>query len=155
MPRHLPILSVLLCSLLAVACGGSPDATQTDPSPATTEDDLTKALSHELVCAAVAAADNSNQGSDLVEIAQSKLKGDALHDFKSWQKGMVADYPSAAYELPVKLHGKTYTFWMVVEMNDGGGSQGVYRLNGATVSIMSGGESADLSWTAPADKCPQ
>ncbi len=150
--KLLPLASLLLVSSFAVACGGAPD-----PAPAesaTAEEDLTKALSHALVCAAVAAADDSNQGSNLVTIAQSKLKGDALHDFKSWQKGMVADYPSAAYELPVKLNGHTYTFWLVVEMNDGGGSQGVYRTtNGATVSIESGGESADLSWTAPADKC--
>jgi len=154
MKKTLPVLAVLACSVLAVACGGSPESTQTDTT-SNAEDDLTKALSHDMVCAAVAAADDSNEGQDLKSISESKLKGDALKDYKAWQKGMVSDYPSQAFELPVKLKGKTYTFWMVVEMNDGGGSIGVYRTSGATVSTMSGGESDSPTWDAPADKCPQ
>lgn len=155
MPK-LALAAVLVFSAMSVACGGSPAS---DPAPATpdgteNEDDLTKQLSTDLICAAVAAADESNQGSDLRGVPESKLKGDALKDFKAWQKGMVSDYPSSAYELPVKFKGKTYTFWLVVEMNDGGGSQGIYRTtNGMTVVTESGGESDSVEWSAPANKC--
>jgi hypothetical protein len=151
--RSISLAAALVLAPFAVACGGAQDASSDTSNNATAEDDLTKALSHDLICAAVAAADNSNNGDGLTEIAKSKLKGDALKDYNAWQKGMVSDYPSAAYELPVTLKGKTYTFWMVVEMNDGGGSIGVYRTNGSTVSTESGGESDTLSWDAPADKC--
>jgi len=154
--RLVPVAALLL-SCLAFACGGSPDAS---PSPAPTEndgaaeEDLTKALSKSLVCAAAAAADDTNQGSGLTAVAESKLKGDALRDFKSWQKGMVSDYPSQAFELPVKLKGHTYNFWLVVEMNDGGGSQGIYKTtDGSVVTSESGGESDSVEWSAPADKC--
>jgi hypothetical protein len=150
--RSLPLLAVLALAPLAVACGGAPESTSSNDE-ATAEDDLTKALSQDMICAAVNAADNSNEGDGLTSVPKSKLKGDALHDFNAWQKGMVSDYPSQAYELPVKVKGKTYTFWMVVEMNDGGGSVGVYRTSGATVATQSGGESDSPEWSSPADKC--
>ncbi|MDB4933680.1 MAG: hypothetical protein JWP87_652 [Labilithrix sp.] len=147
--------AALLLSSLAFACGGSTDASTSPPADdGAAEEDLTKTLSKPLVCAAAAAADESNLGSDLTSIPQSKLKGDALRDFKAWQKGMVDDYPSQAFELPVKFKGRTYTFWLVVEMNDGGGSQGIYKTtDGSTVTSESGGESASVEWSAPANNC--
>jgi len=154
---HLAPVAALLFSCLAFACGGSPDDTSgaQPENDGATEEDLTKALSKSLVCAAAAAADDSNLGSDLTAVPQSKLKGNALRDFKLWQKGMVDDYPSQAFVLPVKLKGKTYDFWLVVETNDGGGSQGVYKTtDGSEVTSMSGGESDSPSWSAPADSCP-
>jgi hypothetical protein len=151
--RSLSVAAALVLAPLAVACGGAPEPTSSNDE-ATAEDDLTKALSQDMICAAVAAADDSNNGDGLKSVPKSKLKGNALHDFNAWQKGFSGDYPSEAYELPVKLKGKTYTFWLVVEMNDGGGSIGVYRTgNGATVSTESGGESDSPVWDAPADKC--
>ena len=154
--RLAPVAALLL-SCLAFACGGSPDqASAAQPADdGAAEEDLTKALSKSLVCAAAAAADDSNMGSDLTAVPESKLKGNALRDFKLWQKGMVSDYPSQAFVLPVKLKGKTYNFWLVVEMNDGGGSQGVYKMtDGSEVTSMSGGESDSPPWSAPADNCP-
>jgi hypothetical protein len=157
MNRRLVPIAALVGSCLAFACGGSPDDAVT-PAPAAdgaAEEDLTKTLSKALVCAAAAAADESNQGSGLAGVAQSKLKGEALADFKAWQKGMVSDYPSQAFELPVKFKGRTYTFWLVVEMNDGGGSQGIYKTtDGSVVTSESGSESASIEWSAPANSCP-
>jgi hypothetical protein len=152
--RLVPVAALLL-SCLAFACGGSPDATPSEPaSEGAAEEDLTKTLSKPLVCAAAAAADDTNQGDGLAGVAESKLKGDALKDFKSWQKGMVSDYPSQAFVLPVTFKGKTYKFWLVVEMNDGGGSQGIYKTtDGSVVTSESGGESDSAEWSAPADSC--
>jgi hypothetical protein len=146
------MLAVLLFSMAGCG-GGSSDSSSPDQNPPAAEDDLTKALSQDMVCAATAAADDSNNGQGLVAVPESKLKGDALKDYKAWQKGMSSDYPSSAYELPVKQGGKTYTFWLVVEMNDGGGSMGVYRTSGAVVATESGSESGPAEWTAPANKC--
>lgn len=142
-------------SLLVVGCA----ADTSSGAPTTSvpeEEDLTKAgpLSQPLVCAAVKAATDHQDGSGLKSVAQSALKGDALKDFKAWQKGMVSDYPSSAYELPVPLGKKTYTFWLVLESNDGGGAIGVYRTDGRAVATDLYSESEDNGWSAPADKCP-
>jgi hypothetical protein len=153
--RLVPVAALLL-SCLAFACGGSPDEGAPPPAAGegSAEEDLTKTLSKPLVCAAAAAADDSNEGSGLSGVAESKLKGDALRDFKSWQKGMVSDYPSQAFVLPVTFKGKTYKFWLVIEMNDGGGSQGIYKTtDGSVVTSESGGESDSVEWSAPADNC--
>jgi hypothetical protein len=118
--------------------------------------DLTAAhqdISKDLLCAAVAAADETNGGDGLVGIDERDLKGDAKADFKEFQKGMADDYPSSAYKLPVKLGSKTYDFILVVETNDGGGSMGIYRTDGSTVATESSGESDPFNWSSPADKC--
>lgn len=100
-------------------------------------------------------ANDHNAGDGLDAVDRKDLKGDALSDFKAWQRGMVSDYPSEAFAMPVKLGNKTYTFILVVENNDGGGSMGIYRTtNGSTVATISGSESGDWTWSAPADKCP-
>jgi hypothetical protein len=108
-------------------------------------------LSKDLLCAAVAAADEQN--GDLVGIDESDLKGDARRDFKEFQKGMANDFPSAAYKMPVKLGSKTFDFILVVETNDGGGQMGIYRTDGSTVATESSGESDPFTWSSPADKC--
>ncbi|MFO0671204.1 MAG: hypothetical protein U0235_16515 [Polyangiaceae bacterium] len=149
------IAAFAFLSVSAIACGGAGDR-QVEP-PSADEEALktSKALSQDLVCAAIKAAEDNPNQEGLVRIKQSALKGDALKDFKDWQKNMLPDYPSSAYELPVELKGKTYKFVLVSEMNDGGGSIGIYRESGETVTYESGGESATLTWSAPGDKCSQ
>lgn len=148
-------IAFVVLSTSAIACGGT-SAADVDPPSADEEALVTnKPLSQDLVCAAIKAAEDNPNYEGLVAMKQSALKGDALKDFKSWQKNMLPDYPSAAYELPVELKGKTYKFVLVSEMNDGGGSIGIYRQSGETVTYESGGESATLSWSAPGDKCSQ
>jgi hypothetical protein len=115
-------------------------------------------ISQDLLCAAVHAAEdynNTSPGPHLVAIPQSKLKGAALHDFKEWQRNMLPDYPSEAFELPVELNGRTYTFTLVVENNDGGGAVGVYRTDGSFVASDTYSESEVNPWSSPADKCPE
>jgi hypothetical protein len=112
-------------------------------------------LSQELLCAAVKAADDSNDGQSLKSLPQASLKGDAARDFKSFQKGMVSDFPSQAFELPVKLGSKTFTFVMVQENNDGGQEIGIYREDGSTVATVANSESEQGTWSKPADKCPE
>jgi hypothetical protein len=106
-----------------------------------------------MVCAAVNAADDEDLGTLGAALDEKDLRGQALADFKSWQKGMAAEFPSEAYELPVTLKGKTYTFWYVKEENDGGECAGVYRTDGRVVSFFCAGESGNIVWSAPADKC--
>ncbi len=151
-------LMIVALGVVAVACGGS----AADPVPSPTdgdvqqgdEQDLTKTLSQGLLCAAVTEATANNNSPSLPSLAKADLKGDALADFKAWQKGMVSDYPSEAFTMPVKFGKKTYSFILVIENNDGGGSMGIYRTNGSTVATISGSESGDWTWSAPADKCP-
>jgi hypothetical protein len=131
-------------------------------APVTAEDssggDLSSAssshLSQDLVCAAVSVANDHFDGQGLDAFPESKLKGDALHDFKSWQKNMLPDYPSAAFYMPVKLGTKTYTFLMVTENNDGGGAVGVYRTDGSVVTTDEYSESEGNPWSSPGDQCP-
>jgi hypothetical protein len=148
-------VSFLCLSLFLAACGGSSDASIAPADEPAAEEDLTKAgpLSQGLVCAALSAVNDLGNPSGLKSVPQKSLKGDALGDFKSWQKGFTPDYPSAAYELPVKFGKKTYTFWYVEEENDGGGCSGIYRTDGRVVTNECAGESGTIEWSAPADKC--
>jgi hypothetical protein len=153
--RSLLTLVALSLSSLAFACSGASGA---DSSPTEGDDQAVTSsatLSQDLVCAVVKAADDHSDGNGLKGVNESALKGDALSDFKAWQKGMASDYPSHAFELPVPFKGKTYTFLLVSEQNDGGGSVGVYKENGQRVAAMSAGESESTSWSKPADKCPE
>ena len=102
-----------------------------------------------------AADDNSTDPQGMTEVKEADLKGDALKDFKSFQKNMLPDYPSQAFHLPVKLAGKTYTFLMVVENNDGGQYLGIYRTDGSSVATVANSESEQGTWSKPADKCPE
>jgi hypothetical protein len=153
--RTLGLLSAMAFTSVLTGCGGSSDTSVAPAAPGDEpqEEDLTKAgpLSQGLVCAALSAVSNGADG--LKGVAQKDLKGDALSDFKSWQKGMVSDYPSAAYELPVKYGTKTYTFWYVEETNDGGGCSGIYRTDGRVVTNECAGESGTIEWSAPGNKC--
>jgi hypothetical protein len=158
--KNLPTLLLLSCSALftVVGCGSSDGSASPADEPASTpgtdDSELKKdQLSQDLICAAVSAANDMGDPSGLKSVPQSKLKGDALKDFRSWQRGFAGDYPSQAFELPVTLKGKTYTFILVTEMNDGGGSTGIYREDGRTVTWYSAGESGDINWSAPGDKC--
>ena len=155
--RALYLLGVLAFTSILAGCAADASPAPAPGDDGAQEEDLTKAgpLSQGLVCAALAAASDQGSPTDLKSVPQSSLKGDALSDFKSWQKGMVSDYPSAAYELPVKFGKKTYTFWYVEEMNDGGGCSGIYRTDGRVVTNECAGESGDIRWSAPADKCDQ
>lgn len=156
------VLSVLFVSALAVSsfglagCSGA-DSSSPDPNAPTDptgEDDLTKALSQDMVCATGKAMNDLNgDPTGLKSVAKTALKGDALKDFKEFQKGMAGDYPSEAYELPVPFKGKKYTFWLVWESNDGGMYAGVYRTDGRTVFTFSQSESGEPNYSAPADKC--
>jgi hypothetical protein len=144
------VASCSVCSVLGVACA-APDVPEQS-----TEADVSSGshLSQDLVCAAVAAAEANSEGEGLTSIPQSKLRGDALHDFKAFQRNTLPDYPSVAYELPVKLGTKTYTFIMVSENNDGGGAVGLYRTDGSVVATDEYSESESNPWSSPADKCP-
>jgi hypothetical protein len=159
-------LMALLASLPlvagAVGCAVEGAETPSNGSDQATAEALATAsaghLSQDLLCAAVHAAEDYNGSSmspKLVGIPQSKLKGDALHDFKAWQKNMLPDYPSEAFELPVELNGRKYTFVLVVENNDGGGAVGVYRTDGSFVASDLYSESEGNPWSSPADKCPE
>ncbi|HEY8077126.1 MAG TPA: hypothetical protein VIF62_23530 [Labilithrix sp.] len=152
--RSFAILSMLGVSSLLGGCGGS-DASVPAPTDDPAEEDLTKAgpLSQGMVCAALSAVNDLGNPNGLKDVAEKSLKGEALSDFKSWQKGFLPDYPSAAYELPVKYGKKTYTFWYLEEENDGGGCTGIYRTDGRLVTNECAGESGDINWSAPADKC--
>jgi hypothetical protein len=156
------VLSVAFASALAVSsfglagCSGSDSSAPTDSTAndPTGEDDLTKALSPDMICATSKAFDDlQGDPTSLKSVAQKSLKGDALKDFKEFQKGMAGDYPSEAYELPVPFKGKKYTFLLVWESNDGGMYAGVYRTDGRTVFSFSQSESGEPSYSAPADKC--
>jgi hypothetical protein len=143
--------TVLALSMLACAADSSNDSSSTSGAG----EDLSKSgqLSQDLVCAAVGAV--SDAPDHLKSVDEKALVGQALSDFKLWQKGMVSEFPSAAYELPVVFKGKTYTFWEVTEISDGGGCTGIYRTDGRVVSSYCAGESGDIRWSAPADKCSQ
>jgi hypothetical protein len=153
------VLSAL--ASLATGCGSKDDSS--DGAPADQGADLSAAsgnqpLSQDLLCAAVKAADDDGsdpQGNKLKPVAQSALKGDAAKDFKSFQKNMLPDFPSQAFELPVPLNGKTFTFLMVVDNNDGGQSLGIYRTDGSNVATVFNSESEQGTWSKPADKCPE
>jgi hypothetical protein len=152
------ILTVLTSLVAGCAHGGGDDASAPadqggDQALSTSSSD--PPLSQDLLCAAVKAADDSNDGQDLKSIPEGNLKGDALRDFKAFQKGMASDFPSQAFALPVKLASKTFSFIMVLESNDGGQEIGVYRTDGSTVATISNGESEPGTWSKPADKCPQ
>jgi len=151
---HFALATTLtIFSAALTGCGGADASAPTDPSG--DEEDLTKAgpLSQDLVCAAVGAFNDLGDPTGLTSVAEKDLTGDALKDFKSFQKGMASDYPSEAYKLPVKFKNKTYTFLMVQENNDGGTYAGIYRLDGRTVATFSQSESGDPNWSSPADKC--
>ena len=160
--RKLPALALvasLALGLFAVGCaapsgGDEPEqAGSADLSHGSASTSSHGQISQDLLCAAVAMADQSDQLS-LTPIDEKKLKGDALADFKAFQKGMKDDFPSSAFELPVKLGNKTFTFILVTETNDGGGSMGIYRMqDGSTVASESSGESDPFTWSKPADKC--
>lgn len=145
-----------LTTLVGCASDASPDAQAADDEAAATS--ASHPLSKDLLCAAVKeASDDSTDpiSAKLKEVQQSSLKGDALKDFKSFQKNMLPDYPSQAFDLPVTLDGKTYTFLMVVENNDGGQYIGVYRTDGSTIATVANSESENGDWgPAPADTCP-
>ena len=151
------LLGAMALTSVITGCGGSDASVAPAPADEPQEEDLTKAgpLSQALVCAALSAVNDLGSPNNLKSVPQKSLKGDALSDFKSWQKGMVSDYPSAAYELPVKYGKKTYTFWYVEEENDGGGCSGIYRTDGRVVTNECAGESGTIEWSAPADKCDQ
>lgn len=161
--RNLPALALVASvalGLFAVGCAapsGGDEAEQGTSADLTHASSASSAASHgqisqDLLCAAVAMADQSDQLS-LTTIPESKLKGDALADYKAFQKGMASDFPSSAFELPVKLGDKTFTFILVTETNDGGGSMGIYRTDGSNVASESSGESDPFTWSKPADKC--
>jgi hypothetical protein len=159
--RNLPAVALVASvalGLFAVGCaapsgGDEPEqAVGADLAHGSSSSSAHSPISKDLLCAAVAMADQSDQVS-LATIPESKLKGDALSDFKAFQKGMVSDFPSEAFELPVKLGDKTFTFILVTETNDGGGSMGIYRTDGSTVATESSGESDPFTWSSPADKC--
>jgi hypothetical protein len=148
----------LLGSISVLSFGAGCAAPVSAEQNAGTAEELSTAssghLSQDLVCAAVSAAENNDQADGLTTIPESKLRGDALRDFKEFQKHMLPDYPSQAFELPVKLGTKTYTFIMVIENNDGGGAMGVYRTDGSVVATDEYSESESNPWSSPADKCP-
>lgn len=135
-----------------VGCASDAQSTGDDTAAAASSE---HALSQDLLCAAVKEANDDSSSPSGKEIKESALKGDSLKDFKSFQKNMLPDYPSQAFELPVKLDGKTYDFIMVVENNDGGQYIGVYRTDGSTVATVANSESENGDWgPKPADKCP-
>jgi hypothetical protein len=147
----LVVAAVACVTSFAAGCAAHHADDSTSPP---TDDNLTSApLTQDLICAAVKAADDSNDGEKLKKMAESELKGAALADFKSFQKNELPDFPSQAFELPVKLAAKTFTFVMVIESNDGGQSIGVYKTDGTKVSEIFNGESEPGTWKAPADKC--
>lgn len=153
------VLALALVSALAVACGGASSDAASDSQPTQSDEEALKTsgakLTQDLLCAAVAAYNDNSEGSGMKGLDKSDLHGDALKDFKAWQKGMEGDYPSIAFELPVTFKGKTYKFIAVTEMNDGGGYGGIYKLNGDEVATSSGSESGPITWSSPADKCEQ
>jgi hypothetical protein len=156
-PR-LPLLALFASlTVFAVGCAGADgapaEAEQGTAAAIKSSSSSDHAISQDLLCAAVAAAEQGSEGDGLSGLSERDLKGDALSDFKAFQKGMANDYPSSAYELPVKLGSKTYDFILVVETNDGGGSMGIYRKDGSTVASESSGESDPFTWSSPADKC--
>ncbi len=118
----------------------------------------TVAIDKTLTCAAVktffAAEENNETG--LTILAQSKLKGDALADFKSFQKGMLPDYPSEAYAVTIKRPKlASVPGIVVVEHNDGGMYGGVYLADGRRIGAGSAGESTDFTWDSKtANSCP-
>jgi hypothetical protein len=152
---RLSLLTILTSLIAGCAHGGGDDAS----APADQAGDQALSsdapLSQDLLCAAVKAADDSNNGDHLKSIPQGNLKGDAARDFKSFQKNMLPDFPSQAFELPVKLGSKTFTFVMVIESNDGGQEIGVYRTDGSAVATVANSESEQGTWSKPADKCPE
>jgi hypothetical protein len=157
MSIRIGLFSIL--TILATAVGCSHGGSEDDAAPADTTGDQALSgntpLSQDLLCAAVKAADDSNQGEGLKKIPQGSLKGDAAKDFKSFQKNMLPDFPSQGFELPVKLGAKTFTFVMVQENNDGGQEIGIYREDGSTVATVANSESEQGTWSKPADKCPE
>lgn len=152
MKLSLTLVAALAVGVFAVGCASPTGADDT----ATSEGAATSAsheLSQDMLCAVVNEASQSD-GTGLKTIKESALKGDSLKDYKEFQKGMASDYPSAAYELPVKFQNKTYDFILVLEENDGGGYMGVYRTDGSTVVTMSQSESGDPQWSDDkASKC--
>jgi hypothetical protein len=164
--QNLGLSLVALFAALSLTAGAAGCTTESADAPPVATDQATAEalatasaphLSQDLLCAAVKAADdynNTSPGPKLVAIPESKLNSDALHDFKAWQRNMLPDYPSEAFELPVKLAGKTYSFILVVENNDGGGAIGVYRTDGSVVASDMYSESEGNPWSSPADKCP-
>jgi hypothetical protein len=154
---RLPLLALFASlTLTAVGCAGTDGSVSAEPeqgSVAEIKAAPSAQISKDLLCAAVSAAEETNGGDGLVGISERDLKGDAKADFKEFQKGMVSDFPSEAFELPVKLGSKTYDFILVVETNDGGGQMGLYREDGSTVATESSGESDPFTWSSPADKC--
>jgi hypothetical protein len=147
-------IALLATVSLLAACAAPVTGSAEESSGADLSSASSSGLSQDLVCAAVSAANDHFAGEALSSFPQSKLQGDALHDFKSWQKDMLPDYPSAAFYLPVKLGTKTYTFLMVTENNDGGGAVGVYRTDGSVVATDLYSESENNPWSSPADQCP-
>lgn len=144
-----------LVAALLTACGdGGSAGVGNRATPAEEQDLASRPLSQELICAAVASYYEHADLDGLRGVSVGNLKGDALRDFKAWQRGIEADYPSEAYELPVPFRGKTYWFLLVTENNDGGGSVGVYRKDGRVVATHSYGESSPIRWSKPADSCP-
>src|SRR5262245_37590424 len=112
-----PSLLALFASLtvFAVGCAGVDGSTDERQEGATSSE--VKAGHHEisqqLLCAAVAEAEQASDGVGLVGISFRDLKGDAKRDFKEFQRGMENDFPSEAFEMPVKLGAKTYDFILV------------------------------------------
>lgn len=149
-------VGLAFASVLSLAGCAADSADSAPPADGATDDqDLTKAgpLSKDLVCAARKAFDDNSEGEGLAAVPRSDLKGDALADFKTFQKGMASDYPSRAFKLPVPFKGKTYSFIVVLEENDGGMYAGIYRLDGRSVATLSQGESGEPNWSKPADSC--
>jgi hypothetical protein len=157
MSTRIGSVSILAITALLTACSGGSGDDASVPADQSGDEALSngKPLSQDLLCAAVKAADDSNDGQGLKSIPESSLKGDAAKDFKSFQKNMLPDYPSQAFQLPVKLGSKTYSFVMVIESNDGGQEIGVYRTDGSSVATVSNSESEQGTWSKPADKCPE
>lgn len=152
------VVTLLALSTGIVACGGASTSDVAPEDTAADEGALKTAgaqLSKDMVCAAVKTYNDNSDGGGWKSLAQKDLKGDALKDFKEFQKGMAGDYPSEAFEMPVDFKGKTYKFIMVTESNDGGMYMGIYKLNGDTVATMSCSESGTPNWSSPADKCPE
>lgn len=152
------VVTLLALSTGIVACGGT-SAGDVAPETETADEGALKTsgatLSKDMVCAAVKTYNDNSDGDGWKSLAQKDLKGSALKDFKEFQKNMLPDYPSQAFEMPVDFKGKTYKFVLVTESNDGGMYMGIYKTNGDTVATMSCSESGTPRWSAPADGCPE
>ncbi len=117
-------------------------------------------IDQQLVCAAVAAyydVSGNQTEQSLKKIPQSQLAGDALSDFKLFQKNMLPDYPSQAYAITLKRAKQSAVSAILIEENnDGGGAGGVYLASsGKRIAQGYYSESENFSWDTPlADKCP-